>query len=315
MTYRKGKLIVFGLSILLSCNIHSRPAHAQSSSRPLYDPGRIPWTELTFHAKNFWVEVSTTVQLTSIPVSEVESQLLAAPQGMPIKPTSSQVSQMTIRTTIDPIFRSPVTIYNRIWFDPTDASALGRVRLRRGEDDFKKMYRFTRQGVFRHQIEPKDKKEALLAPENWTHESDNHYAYDPAELGCSGVTERTLLIYILAAADLSKIDNPISLCVFDKRQLHRVQLKKSSLHPIAVNYIVKKQQSVTRNEITIKALKIEIITKPMESDLDEPENFSFLGFQRDISLYIDPVSHLPIQTSGIITAIGHVDLKLSAANY
>jgi hypothetical protein len=53
----------------------------------------------------------------------------------------------------------------------------------------------------------------------------------------------------------------------------------------------------------------------MEPDLDEPENFYFLGFQRDISLYIDPVSHLPIQTSGIITAIGHVDLKLSAANY
>jgi hypothetical protein len=83
--------------------------------------------------------VSTTVQLTSIPVSEVKSQLLAAPQGMPIKPTSSPVSQITIRTTIDPIFRSPVTIYNRIWFDPTDASALGGIRLRRGEDDLKKM--------------------------------------------------------------------------------------------------------------------------------------------------------------------------------
>jgi hypothetical protein len=311
MTYRKCKLIVFGLSILLSCNIHSRPAHAQPSSRPLYDPGRIPWTELTFHAKNFWVEVTTTVQLTSLPVSEVESQLLATPQRMPIKPTSSQVSQMTIKTTIDPKFRSPVNIYNRIWFDPMDASALGRVRLRRGEDDFKKVYRFTRQGVFRHQIEPKDKKEALLAPENWTHESDNFYAYDRARPGCSGVTERSLLIYILSAADISSINNSAALCVFGKRQLHRVKLQQEGIYPLTVNFIQKTQPNKIGKEETTKAIKIAISAEPMESNLKEPEDFSFLGLHQDTAIYIDSATNFPVQISGIIPTLGMASLKLS----
>ena len=38
----------------------------------------------------------------------------------------------------------------QVWFDPDDATAFGRTRLRQGKDDFKKIYRFTQQGVFRH---------------------------------------------------------------------------------------------------------------------------------------------------------------------
>jgi len=239
--------------------------------------------------------------------------LLPSPKGAPIRPVTPQVSQMTINTTIDPKFRSPVNIYNRIWFNPTDAFALGRVRLRRGEDEFKKMYRFTNQGVFRHQIEPKDRKEALLAPENWTNANDNFYAYDPERLGCSGVTERSLPIYILSATDISKIGNPVSLCVFGKRQLHHVQLRVEGKHRLKADYFEKSQGNKVRIEKEVEALKIAIEAEPMESDLIDPENFSFLGFQKDIAIYIDPATHLPLLASGIISGVGKVDLTLHEA--
>ena len=183
--------IILG-AVIVFYGVFQHPAQAQSFSQLNLDASRVRWTDLTFHAKNFWVEVSTTVQLTSLPVSEVEAELLASPKGLPIKPTSSQISQMTINTTIDPKFRSPVNIYNRIWFNPTDASALGRISLRRGEDDYKKIYRFTDQGVFRHQLEPKDKNEAALDPEKWTNIKDSFYPYDLTQLGCGGATERFL---------------------------------------------------------------------------------------------------------------------------
>jgi hypothetical protein len=310
MTGYKQAIAIGWLIMFLYFSALAGPAWAQTFHQLNLDSNRVRWTDLIFHAKNFWVEVSTTVQLTSLPFSEVETELLAAPRGLPIKPTSPQISQMTINTTINPKFRSPVNIYNRIWFNPADASALGRIRLRRGEDNFKKMYRFTRQGVFRHQIEPKDRKEALLAPENWTHKSDNFYAYDPAQLGCSGVTERSLLIYILSAADLSRIGSPISLCVFEKRQLHRVRLKQEGTYPINVNFIDKTQQNAIRKEESINALKIAITAEPMESDLNEVENFSFLGLHKDIAIYLDPATRLPIQVSGIIPTIGRAHLNL-----
>ena len=313
MIYQKFKRLILGLAFVAGCSIYAGAAHAQTPARSLYDPGRIPWTALSFQAKNFWVKVSTDIHFVSLPAAEIEALLLSSPKGDPIKPRTPQLSQMTINTLIDPTFRSPVSIYNRIWFNPKDASALGRIRLRRGEDDFKKIYRFTRQGVFRHHIEPKDKKEASLAPENWTDAGDNFYAYDPARLGCSEITERSLPIYILSAADPSQMDKPISLCVFGKRQLHHVQLRKEGKQRIKADYFEKYPGKSMRIEKEVQALKIAIDAEPMESDLAETESFSFLGLQKDIAIYIDPATQLPLSASGIISGIGKVELTLHEA--
>jgi hypothetical protein len=285
-------------------------ARAQSNSYLKLDATRVSWTHLSFHAKNFWVEVSTDIQMKSLPASDLDAVLLASPKGIPLKPQTSQINEMTINTIIDPRFRSPVKIHNRIWFNPADASALGRIRLRRGEDDFKKMYRFTEQGVFRHRMEPKDKKEASLEPEQWTDVKDSFYQHEQARLGCAAVTERSLLIYILSAIDISKMNTPISLCAFGKRQLHRVQLRKQGIHPINIDYIENNQQSAIGKKKKIKALKVSITALSAISDSKESEIFSFLGFRKDISIYIDPISQLPIQASGIIPTVGKTHLRL-----
>jgi hypothetical protein len=215
----------------------------------------------------------------------------------------------------------PVNVHNNIWFNPEDAAALGRVRLRRGDDHFKKMYRFTHQGVFRHRIEPKNKKEASLEPGRWTDIKDSFYPYDLTRLGCPFVSERSLLIFILAAVDFSSNNDPLSLCVFGKRQLHRVcvfgkrqlhrvKLQKQGLYPLSVNYIEKKQTSA-RKMGTINTLKITITAEPMDSELKQAENFSFLGFHSNIVIYIEPTSRLPVQAEGVIPTIGTAQLKLN----
>jgi hypothetical protein len=183
--------------------------------------------------------------------------------------------------------------------------------LRRGEDDFKKIYRFTDKGVFRHRMEPKNSQEASLAPEKWTDIKDSFYPYDQAYLECSGVSERSLLIYIISAAIVSEVNNPISLCTFGKRQLYRLHLRKEGTHPIKISYIEKTDQSEIRRDGKVKTHKITIKAEPIESDLKEMENFSFLGFHDDISIYLDPVSRLPIQASGIIPTAGKAHLRLS----
>jgi hypothetical protein len=286
-------------------------ADAQPISHLKLDTRRVPSAHLSFHAKNFWVEVSTEIQMRSMPASDLDTVLLVSPKGTPIKPQAHQISEMAINTTIAPRFRSPVKIDNRIWFNPTDASALGRVRLRRGEDDFKKMYRFTEQGVFRHRIEPKDKEEARLEPDKWTDIKDTFYPYDINQLNCPGVSERSVLIYILLTAAISKSNQPLTICIFGKRQLHRVQLRKEGTLPIKINYIEKNRQAEMRKEGTVKAIRFAINAEPIEPHLEDGENFSFLGFHKDITIYVEPSSGLPIQASGIIPTIGRADLKLN----
>jgi hypothetical protein len=291
--------------------MYAGAAHAQMSSRLQYDQSRVPWIDLSFHAKNTWVEVSTHIELISLPAAEVEALLLVSPKGAAVKTAMPCASQMTISTTIAPKFRSPVNLYNRIWFNPMDASVLGRIMLRRGEDDFKKIYRFTDRGVFRHQLEPKDKQEATLDPEKWTAIKDSFYPYDLTRLECSCVTEPSVLIYILHAAAISKMNDPLSVCVFGKRQLHRVSLQREGTFPVSVSFIEKRQQGEIRKEERDNAIKIEVKAEPMKSDLNEVENFSFLGLHQDISIYIDPTTRLPVQVSGIIPTLGKAELKLN----
>ena len=310
MIFTRTNIGIFCLAILLGFGALARPAGAQPISHLKLDSRRVPWSALSFHAKNFWVEVTTDIQMKSLPASDLGAVLLASPKGVPIKPQVPQINEMTINTIIDPRFRSPVKIHNRIWFNPTDASAIGRVRLRRGEDDFKKTYRFTEQGVFRHRIEPQNKGEARLEPDKWTDIKDTFYPYDINQLGCPGISERSVMIYIISAAAISKNNTPLTFCIFGKRQLHRVQLRKEGILPIKINYIEKNQQVETRKEGILKALKMVITAQPIEPHLENGENFSFLGFHKDITIYIDPTSGLPIQASGIIPTIGKADLVL-----
>ena len=309
MILKNNKLHIFLIVILLALGVFGSSTWAQSGSPLKLDPARISWSHISLQAKHYLVRLSTDIQLKSIRASDLEAVLLKPAKGNPVKPATPQTVQITINTILTPTFRSPVNIYNRIWFDPTDASALGRIRRRRGEDDFIKTYRFTDQGVFRHRMEPKDKKEASLGPEQWTDTSYSFYPYDPTRLGCSAITERALLVYILSSA-VGKINDPISVCAFGKRQLHQIQVRPQGQQLLEINYIEKSLQTEVRKKATIKTHKFSVTAKPMESNLRVVENFSFLGLRKDIVIYLDPVSRLPLQISGAIPAVGKAHLKL-----
>jgi hypothetical protein len=134
-------------------------------------------------------------------------------------------------------------------------------------------------------------------------------------LGCPFVTERSLLVFIISALEFSNNDDPLSLCVFGKRQLHRLQIKKKGIQALSVNYIEKKHQTNVRKQGTVEALKISIASEPMDSTLKEPENFSFLGFHNNIVIYIEPAAGLPIQADGVIPTVGKAQLKLNEVKW
>ena len=305
---RVARISVLFLSILMT---GPEAAAAQSYSQLMIDAQRVTWSELSYRAKKFMVAVSSHVQLSAPAGDDVQSSLLTSPRSKPIQPSGSKILLLTLTTAIDPLFRSDVNILNRVWFDPVRAAALGRIRLRRGSDDFEKRYRFTRHGVFRIRRGPQNKKEALLPPEQWTAHKENFYAYNLTKLGCPLVSERLILIYLASAVAISNQTEPISLCVFGKRQLHHVQLLPRGLHMLKVDYIEKSTQSEIRRKKSVEALKISIINRPLDSDLEEVESFSFLGLHKDIAIWIDPRSRFPLQVSGVIPNLGKADLKLS----
>jgi hypothetical protein len=310
MRIRK-KLLLFALFFMvIPFTCFSNSTRAQSYSQIKLDPKRVPWTQLSYRIKNFSTEVNVQVQLESLPAAEVKAALIKSPQGVPIEAWRPESNRITVHYNVDSIFKPPVKTINHVWFNPKDATALGRIRLRRGNADFKKVYRFTEQGVFRHRREPKDQQETLQRPEKWTDVKDTFYPYNLDQLGCPNITERLVMIYIASAAELSKSMQPLSLCVFGRRQLFHVRFKPEGFHSLKVDFIEKNQQSKIRRQGEVEALKIALEVQPLASDLEKIEDFSFLGFQEEIAIFIDPASDLPIQLSGKIPMVGNVTIKL-----
>ncbi len=286
---------------------------AQPIMLPTLNEDQVTWTGLAYRAKNLWVDVSTEVHLTSSSEAEMKTEMIEGRQGSPIQIPASGAYQLFNHTIIDSIFQSPVKIVNQTWFDSKTATVFGRNRVRRGDDDFKKVYRFAHEGVFRHRREPKDKNEARQEPEKWTDVRDTFYSYDLDRLGCPNVSERLALIYIVSAIDRVESDTPYLFCVFGKRQLFQVQLKTAGVQAVETHYSIDRQGSKHHRKEEISAQVIEMDARPLESDLEETENFSFLGMHKNIVFYIDPASNLPVQISGEIRTAGQAILKLHSA--
>jgi hypothetical protein len=302
---------IYFLWVALSLPALPHIAAAQCSPNSAYNPDRVPWSELSFRGKTFLGRVFVDVELTFVSSEQAQGLLIASPNGVPVSFESAKVGLISVHRIIDSTFGSDITEEDKVLFNPMQASALGRIRWRRGQDDFIKQYRFTNIGIYRIQKTPADKKEVQQPPDKWTKNKANFYGHDAKQLGCSVVSERSILLYAIFAAPRLLDQQAVSVCVFGKRQLHRVQMRAGDVQPLKVKYVEKKQDAEVAKEGSIDAQKIFFEIQTLKSDLSTVENFSFLGLRQNIAVFIDPASRQPLQISGRISKLGTIDLKLS----
>ena len=312
MTLKKLPIIALTLVFVVFFGNLS-PSRAQSNSPLLLDADKINWSHLVLGAKSVWVDVKVDVRLEPQSKAKMQAELLENRQGdaIPIPEAGGYLLTTDIET--DAAFKSKVSKNNLVWFLPHDGTALGRFRLRQGKDDFKKVYRFTRQGVFRHRQEPKNKQEARQEPDQWTDILDTFFSYQPMQQGCDNVTDRLLLIYIAAAAGVAERKQPLSVCAFGKRKLFRVKLQPVGMESIKTDFTEIKSKTETRRQGKLNAFRIDFETQQLPSDLGIDENFSFLGLRKNISIYLEPETNLPIQIRGDIPSAGRAVLSLQKA--
>ena len=283
---------------------------AAQSPPPVFDRSEVHWNRLAFKSNNFLGNVTTRVVLKELPADEAKSMLIPSPQGEALQPSGAGVLHLIINSAVDPLFGSDELLVSRIWFSPQEATALQRIRLRKGREQWEKTYRWTRNGVYRLRLKPEGDAEEELPLERWTNRKNSFYAYDLEPSKCSSVSEPSALLYVVSAAGLTVGDQPRYLCVFNKKQLHLVQFQAKRSQLIRVNYIEKSQQGETRRTGQVEVLKISFTTRSLFADKTEAEPFSFLGLKGNFDIFIEKTSRLPVQISGNIPGFGNVASKL-----
>jgi len=298
-------LLIFSFFTWLGVSVAGNTAFAFELNA---DP--VLWNRLSYRAKSIIGNVTTDVDLTVVPAESAAGSLIDDPAGEALQLAGATVHVLTVDTDIRPLFGSSEKVKSQSWFDPKDSGALQRVRLRQGKGRWQKTYRFAKRGVFRLRKAPNDTREENLPPGRWTKTKASFYPFDAVSLGCSAVLEPSSLLTIAASILQNEPDRPRYLCVFNKKQLHRIKVFVDGSRRLKVGYLEKSMHHRIRREYRVDAVKISFQPHSPVPTSEEPEAFSFLGLKGDFDIYVDPKTCLPVQVSGKIATIGKLDIRL-----
>jgi len=270
----------------------------------------VAWSFLELQAERLGNRVDAEVWITALTAAGEQTSFLLSPKGTPLRPNGPEVLKLSIRIRIDLMGRSPVRIENHVWFDPKDGTPLYLIRTRFGLDDYYQAFRFTREGVFRRQREPASAAEVLRPLESWTKVGEHFYTHPANVENCHPILETSTLIYLLCKAAAYDPRSRSSLCVFHKRQLHRVSLQAGTAEAVDFDFLEKRGGTEARRSGKGSANRIRLESRPIGSYRGEVEDL----FRDGTLLYLSPEGALPLVASCELPVIGRVEMKLREAH-
>ncbi len=265
-----------------------------------------PWSSFVLEAKGISGTATAEVELKALPAAAEAARFIDTPRGRPLQPSGDKVNRLSIAATVDVIGGRRILMENRLWFDPGTNTPLYLERTRLGLKDYRQWFRFTAEGVFRLQQEPASAKEAARPPDSWTRHGKNFYPYPTNRPDCPPIIETSQLISFAGFFALEPNTAAGPLCVFHKRQLHRVRLNPQPDRTIDVDYMETRGGDALRRKGAVTAQGVRITSRPIGSYRGEVEEF----FRDGSQLWGSAEERMPLAVSGEVPLIGRVEMRL-----
>jgi hypothetical protein len=286
------------------------PSNVTAVASSECEPRAIAWSYVSFQAEQLGNRVTADISIVDLPAAAEQADFLRSPKGTAFKPSGREVVKLSVRIRIDIIGRRPLWLENHAWLDPPVGTPLYLIRTRAGLDDYYQQFRFTQEGVFRRQREPASAAEATRPNESWSKLGEHFYAFPPDSDNCHPILETSTLIYLLSAS-AKVLNDRTALCVFHKRQLHRVSLQAAPGEAVGFDFLEKKGGVETRRSGTALPRRIRIESRPIGSYRGQVEDL----FGKGALIYLCPDGRLPLMLSSELPLIGRVDLKLREIHF
>lgn len=267
------------------------------------------WTELVFKGSKLMTNITVKIQLSSADqVSGSQSPNI----GTGIDDCSEGVTGdkvLSVQSSSKGVGSSG-KYEEEIWFDGKALNPGKRIRLSGGDDPWVKSYCWEDNGVRRLKILPGKSGEKKHPPSKWTKRSESFYEYPADSAGCATRLDPSVVFYMLSTLDLSNQKEPIELCVFGRKQLHRVTIRQEKPSSLQVAYKERSASGEGTVKDKITPVVFSISTKAFTANKKKSEAYSFLGLNKDIRIFMDPNKRLPVKISGTNNSIGELVLDL-----
>ena len=266
------------------------------------DPGRVEWRRINFEARKFFVKAATEVELAIVDSDCLE--LMTPAEGKPVMagPDSAVIQITSEALGID----SQITFA----MDARTGAAVQFRNLESGRRVRERIYRYTDTGAALWTRRPAEGEENA-ALDSWPPPSSDFRPYPPQAVG-EKIIDPTGLLYIVAASDLAAPGDSVELIVYVRKQAVRLV--------VTVDQVVKAAE-LTRGSKSLtellasagatQALLLRLDPQPLAGP--EDVEFEFLGLNRDIEIWLEPKTRLPLRVRGKVKIAGEVTIKLASA--
>jgi hypothetical protein len=283
------------------------PAEELPSQAPVFDHDRIRWTQLEFSASKFLMSATARVEARVRPAREIASQLMTTPAGQPVAPGADVLEMIYAAGGFG---RESLTT---LWADPVGGATLQRNQLDQGGRERQRTYRFTDIGAYHYTRWPATSREESLGPEQWTERTEGMRPYSEGAAG-KPVTEATVLLWMVGAADLQKAGDRLEAFTFSRKRVNRVLAEVIGNRAVTVDFREKDAAGgEQRRRGQVNALRLRIRGSPLTPSNDDDEQFELLGLSGDLDVLLDPQTRAPLELHGRIKIAGPVTVRLRRA--
>ncbi len=311
------KLVMFlciaSLSIA-SLQVMASDTRDQSIGHGLHLRPKSPWRELYFQGGKGFTRIAASVRLRS-PLGFCPSNLSKPLSGFaPCPLEGPDIRVLSVESAVSTLIPPQEEYIQHVWFNRKTMNTYQRIRWKKGSRPWIKTYTWGKTGVQRLKLQPSGPMELPFSPDKWTKKHKSFFTYPRGgRTGCGIISEPTILLYLASVMDPKRTSFPFELCVFVKKQLHKVTMRLVRLKPMKVSFESYGLQGQHRVEKTVKPLVFFITSSPVDPEDKKHEAFSLLGLQEEIYIFIDPETGLPVRIIGKTKRIGDMVLALTGA--
>jgi hypothetical protein len=266
----------------------------------------LPWSSLTLQAARLGSTATVKVEIEVLSAATESPKFLESPKGDPLQVSGPEVQRLSVTTTLDILGGRRIRLENHLWLDPSTNAPLYLVRTRFGIKDYHQQFRFTREGVFRRQREPATVGEMANPPNDWTRIGQNFYPYPDGRAGCPAIVETSQLVLLAEALGANAAGSLSPLCVFHKRQTHRVSVQTQPPQPVHFDYLEKRSVCENRRVGAVSVPGVLFTSRPIGYYRGSVEDFLRNGTR----IYFSPAGNIPLLASGELPMIGRVEMTL-----
>lgn len=285
---------------------------AKASTQLDFDNEAITWDGLVFEAAQRPDELQVEVSLSEVNHENLRTLIDSNWAEDPTVTAGTKVLRMV---SVINVLYTGQTYQTDVLFYSGGMSPIQRLRDKYGRAENRKVYLFHPGGVRRLRLEPKGLSEYELSPENWSNITERFFPYNSARAECEILTDPSLLLPIASTAVMKRVSEPITFCVFNKKNIYRVRLLVASEEKMLVNY----RQKLGTTEIEVRrkvaVRNVRIKTSAPDSGERSVEPFEFFEMRRNVEISVAADNGLPFRISGEVEGFGRVEFRLKEVSW